>query len=213
MSDKILISLYDHSGNWSEPYLKDGWAVLRIDLKNGLDVMDFHAGRFLATYQENNNGRVPKIGLLIAQPCTCYALCGNRHKKARLLSGEFAEAQKLVAKSKEIIDFFQAVGILDFWVMENPKTDIHKKNLWIGPIMQKFNPCDFAGYSDMPDNDRYNKETWLFGQFNPLLPKRLEPIYKENPGWKNLGGKSERTKELRSVTPKGFAQAFFESNH
>lgn len=27
-----------------------------------------------------------------------------------------------------------------------------------------------------------------------------------------LGGKSERTKELRSMTPLGFAKAFFEAN-
>jgi hypothetical protein len=27
-----------------------------------------------------------------------------------------------------------------------------------------------------------------------------------------LGGKSERTKKLRSVTPQGFAKAFFEAN-
>jgi len=43
--------------------------------------------------------------------------------------------------------------------------------------------------------------------------KRLEPFEKENPGWKNLGGKSERTKELRSVTPLGFSYAFYEANH
>jgi hypothetical protein len=28
----------------------------------------------------------------------------------------------------------------------------------------------------------------------------------------NLGGKSERTKELRSITPKGFAKAFYDAN-
>jgi hypothetical protein len=27
-----------------------------------------------------------------------------------------------------------------------------------------------------------------------------------------LGGKSERTKELRSITPMGFAKAFYEAN-
>ena len=80
-------------------------------------------------------------------------------------------------------------------------------------MIQKFNPCDFAGYSPNPDNDRYNKETWLFGRFNKLTVKRLEPFTKENPGWRDLGGKSERTKELRSITPMGFANAFYEANH
>jgi hypothetical protein len=30
--------------------------------------------------------------------------------------------------------------------------------------------------------------------------------------WKLYGGKSDKTKEKRSETPKGFAQAFFEAN-
>jgi hypothetical protein len=30
--------------------------------------------------------------------------------------------------------------------------------------------------------------------------------------WAKLGGNSEKTKELRSLTPAGFAQAFFEAN-
>lgn len=42
--------------------------------------------------------------------------------------------------------------------------------------------------------------------------KRLEPIYKDNPGWKLLGGKSLRTKNIRSATPRGFARAVFEAN-
>ena len=37
--------------------------------------------------------------------------------------------------------------------------------------------------------------------------------HKNNPGWKKCGGKSTRTKNIRSATPRGFAQAVFEANH
>lgn len=200
MKNNLLISLYDHSGNASRPYREAGWNIIQVDIKNGIDIMTWDYSGIFAD----------RIGIIIMQPCTCYALCGNRHKQNRLNNGEFEYSQKLVAKSKEIIDYFNPF----FWQLENPKTDIHKKNTWIGQRPKFiFNPCDFAGYDPEPGNSRYNKETWLFGKFNDPVTKHLQPFEKDNPGWKNLGGKSERTKELRSITPLGFAYAFYEYNH
>lgn len=196
----LLISLYDYSGNASYPYKQNGWEVISVDIKNGIDALTW----------DYTNIKADRIGMIIMQPCTCYALCGNRHKQSRLNNGEFEQSQLLVAKSREIKDYFNPF----FWQLENPKTDIHKKNMWIGQRPKFiFNPCDFAGNDPYPDNSRYNKETWLFGKFNDPVLNRLEPFEKDNPGWKNLGGKSERTKELRSITPMGFAYAFYEANH
>lgn len=209
MTPKLLISLYDHSGNASKPYKEAGWKVIQVDIKSGIDILTWDYTRVLMDY----DFALPEVGIIAMQPCTCYALCGNRHKANRLATGEFAEAQKLVAKTKEIIDFFDKIGILIFWQLENPKTDIHKKNKWIGKIRQRFNPCDFAGYDPTPDNSRYNKETWLFGNFNIMTPNRIEPLQKDYPGWKLYGGKSEKIKELRSLTPLGFAYAFYQANN
>lgn len=47
---------------------------------------------------------------------------------------------------------------------------IHKLNTWMGSPKLKFNPCDYAGYSPIQDNDRYNKATWIWGDFN--IPKK-----------------------------------------
>lgn len=208
----LLFSIFDHSGNASEPYRKNGWKVIQIDKKNGIDIMDFD---FLKALRENTeySDVMPEVGIIAMIPCTAYALCGNRHKKTPERIKIFEESQLLVAKTKEVIDFFDNIGILKFWQVENPMSDIHMHNKWLGKPLQIFNPCDFAGYDPIPDNSRYNKETWLWGKFNLMKKKRLEPIEKDNPGWKNLGGKSERTKELRSITPKGFSYAFYEANH
>lgn len=60
--------------------------------------------------------------------------------------------------------------------------------------------------------NRYNKQTWLWGNFNNPVKKRLEPLEKDFPGWKKHGGKSLKTKNARSKTPTGFATAFYMAN-
>lgn len=146
-------------------------------------------------------------------PCTDYALSGSRHFASKDSDGKTEASQKIVAKTIEIIKYFQSQRNLLFWQLENPMSRIHTLNPWLGKPLLKFNPCDYAGYSPDPEKDRYNKATWLWGDFNIPEKKRIEPIYKENPGWKLYGGKSERTKELRSVTPLGFCEAFYQANH
>ncbi len=217
----LLISLYDRTGNWSRPYLEAGWFVLRIDqqakpyqdenrITRNIDILDWDYKYDYSNilFASMHHAELNVI-ILAAQPCDRYALCGNKHKAVNLFNGEFDEAQKLVAKTKEIIDYFNPFA----WALENPKTDIHKKNTWIGQRPKYvFNPCDFAGYSPNPDDDRYNKETWLFGKFNDPVKKRLEPFTKESPIWRDHGGKSLETKNARSITPLGFSYAFYEAN-
>lgn len=62
--------------------------------------------------------------------------------------------------------------------------------------------------------DAYTKKTALWGEFNEPVRTPVEPIRACAQGsWvQKLGGKSERTKELRSATPMGFARAFFLAN-
>lgn len=212
MGKKLLISLFDHSGNASKPYRDNGWTVIQVDIKNGVDILNWDYVQALRDHTEMSDV-LPEVGIIAMVPCTDYALSGARHFKAKDIDGRTEQSQKLIAKTKEIIDFFDKLGILIFWQIENPMSRIHTLNPWMGKPQLKFNPCDYAGYSDTPDNDRYNKMTWLWGKFNIPAKKYLPPFQKENPGWKNLGGKSERTKELRSITPMGFCYAFYEANY
>jgi len=66
-----------------------------------------------------------------------------------------------------------------------------------------FNPCDYG--------DPYTKRTHLWGEFQPPAEAPVEPA-EGSRLWRNYGGKSERTKRERSITPPGFAQAFFKAN-
>jgi hypothetical protein len=59
--------------------------------------------------------------------------------------------------------------------------------------------------------DAYTKKTGLMGTFNRDLPQSPVDPDPKSPIMQ-LGGKSERTKELRSMTPLGFALAFYLAN-
>lgn len=221
---KLLISLFDHSGNASNPYKESGeWDVVQIDIKLGQDILTWKYKDVLKEWIYQQSKAFPqgvtiskdefKTGIIAMVPCTDYALSGARHFKKKDEHGITEFSQMLVERTKEIIDYFEENTELQFWQLENPMSRIHKLNPWLGSPRLKFNPCDFAGYSDSPETDRYNKMTWIWGKFNIPDKKFIEPIYKENPGWKNLGGKSERTKELRSITPIGFCNAFYQFNN
>jgi hypothetical protein len=212
---KILLSFFDYTGNWSKPYSEDPeWDVKTFDIKNGQDIMDFYPIKFMNDYAHSKYKYfMPEIGLLFAVPCTDYANSGAKHFKRKDSDGTTEKSQILVDKMKSIIDDFDKLGVLRFYGIENPMSRIHTLNSWMGKPKLKFDPCDFAGYDPIPENSRYNKKTWLWGKFNIPKSKRQEPLQKSNPGWRNLGGKSERTKELRSITPLGFAYAFYEANH
>lgn len=235
---KLLFSIFDHSGNSCEPYRRDpDWTVVQIDIKHGIDVLTWD---YKSAFEKHiYYSTMPSVGIIMMPPCTDYALSGARHFAQKDADGTTAKSQLLVAKCKEIIDYFENLGILEFWQLENPMSRIHTLNPWLGSPRLKFDPCDYSEYSvcaerasiirefssiemsnatkeqlqEIFDAGLYNKSTWIWGSFNIPEKKRIEPIYKENPGWKLYGGKSERTKELRSITPKGFCQAFYEANH
>jgi hypothetical protein len=86
-----------------------------------------------------------------------------------------------------------------------------------------FDPCDYGGYLPEDDQhplwpdyiaprDAYTKKTslWTGGSFKMPEKRQVEPL---SPGasqqYRKLGGKSQKTKNIRSATPRGFAKALF----
>jgi hypothetical protein len=96
------------------------------------------------------------------------------------------------------------------FALENPVGKLPK---WCGDPIMRFNPCDYAGYGGNPDSEAYTKRTCLYGHFNTDLPTAYREPILGSMLWRNYGGKSERTKEMRSMTPQGFSRAFFKANH
>lgn len=211
---KLLISLFDHGGNASKPYRDSGeWDVLQIDIKHGQDILtwDYKAALWNHT---GISDTFPQVGIIAMIPCTDYALCGAKWFAEKDKDGRTEFSQKLVAKTKEIIDFFDfQLNILQFWQIENPASRIHKLNPWMGQPRFKFHPFHFAGYDPFPVNSQYGKNTWLWGKFNIPERKELPCLLTGTDRHNKRGGKSEKTKEWRSVTPMGFCNAFYEFNH
>ena len=206
VSGRTILSLFDYSGNWSLPYKEAGANVVRIDLKHGVDVMDISATWLMENVMDAY-GTVD--GILAAPPCTDFAVSGAQYWPAKDKSGQTAKSLELVRQVLRCVDFCKP----DWWAMENPVGRLNKlmpELAKLGPWY--FNPCDFGGYGD--ESDAYTKKTGLWGVFNKPEKRRVEPVRVCSQGsWiQRLGGKSERTKELRSATPMGFAYSFFLAN-
>ncbi|MCK5127228.1 MAG: DNA cytosine methyltransferase [candidate division Zixibacteria bacterium] len=181
--NKIILDLCGGTGAWSVPYKKAGYDVRLITLPD-IDIRDYSPLEI-----ENVHG------ILFAPPCTVWANSGARWWKDRTPDEIFDAAEVLMAGLRTI---YHTKPI--FWAIENP---IGKMRKLLGDPQFSFNPCDFG--------DPYTKRTYLWGKFNPPIKNPVEPT--EGSKMTLLyGGKSERTKRLRSITPSGFANAFFEAN-
>lgn len=184
---KIILSLCDYTGNWPSFYREAGYEVIRVDLKHGGNVRLFE---FLGR-------RVH--GILAAPDCNAFSGSGAQYWPAKDADGRTLDGLALVDACLRMVAIYNPV----WWSLENP---VGRLRRWLGPPRLMFNPCDYG--------DPYTKKTCLWGNF--VIPNKtpVEPIAVCSQGsfLMKLGGKSERTKEIRSRTPLGFARAFFLSN-
>jgi len=182
---RLIVSLCDFTGNWPKFYTpEEGYEVLLIDLKHGQDArMVEHIDR-------------PVHGLLAAPLCTPFTVSGAQYWPDKDASGATLEGLALVDACLRQVALHPE---LKWWALENP---VGRLKRWLGNPRLYFDPCDYG--------DPYTKKTCLWGTFNPPPKNRVEPerVCSQGSWVQKLGGKSERTKELRSATPLGFAKAF-----
>ena len=142
-------------------------------------------------------------------PCTDLAVSGARH---------FEKKRHAQAIAK-IADLYGCP-----YVIENPISVL--STLWRKPDYM-FHPYEYGEY--IPENeavhpeypeyiaarDAYSKKTCLWTGNGFIMPER-RPVDCESFGssrqHRKLGGKSLKTKNIRSATPRGFAKAVYFSN-
>ena len=132
-------------------------------------------------------------GILAAPPCTHLSVSG-----ARWWAGKGEEA---LLEALSVVDACMRVIITThpvWWALENP---VGRLRRYLGSPTITFQPCDYG--------DPYTKRTLLWGNFTvpvscPVEPTDGSKLWKLPPG-------PDRAK-LRSITPPGFARAFFEAN-
>ena len=183
---RTILDLCGGTGAWSRPYAEAGYDVRLVTLP-AQDVRDFARGYEAAPF--------PVHGILAAPPCTEFAVSGARWWAGKP-PGLLAEALEIVDACLSIIKAAAPV----WWALENPVGRL--KALRMSEPAMTFDPCDYG--------DPWTKRTLLWGEF--AHPVKAPVPATEFWGWRKLGGKSERTKRLRSITPPGFAHAFFEVN-
>lgn len=200
---KIILDLCGGTGAWSKPYKDNEYEVINVTLPE-YDVR---------TYEPPPN----VYGILSAPPCTMFSFARTNARLPRNLP----DGMELVIACLNIIwkcqyrieSDVQKKPPLKFWTLENPNGML---NWFLGKPTFKFHPYEFG--------DGYKKRTCLWGIFN--LPQKLRQ-YKikfdkkydkllmddfksiaEQNNWKD----TKNRQMLRSITPSGFAQAFYEAN-
>jgi hypothetical protein len=200
--NKIILDLCGGTGSWSQPYNEAGYSVKIITLPDH-DVMKYKLPKNKTIY-----------GILAAPPCTDFSVSGAQYWKQKDIDGRTINSMAITMRCLAIIAQAQPT----FWALENPKGRLSK---WIGKPQLIFDPCDYG--------DPWTKRTLIWGRFNDPIKT---PIYPEGQwtgradqngicdhletwpsyNWIMKLPPSKDRAALRSVTPPGFAKAFFEAN-
>ncbi|PAW75177.1 MAG: hypothetical protein B9S38_02505 [Verrucomicrobiia bacterium Tous-C4TDCM] len=198
-SGKTILSLFDSTGVWSQPWRDAGYNVVQVD--QNIVGGDGYEMDVLKIDQEwlMDNGLDMVHGVLAACPCTEFAGSGARWFAIKDADGRTEKAKQLVEHTLAVIEYLQPDG---FWALENPIGRI--KEVTEIPLERlQFQPHNYG--------DPYTKRTQIFGMFNADLPQANVAPTGGSYSW-NLSGSSESSKAERSKTFEGFAYSFFMAN-
>lgn len=189
---KIIFDLCAGSGSWSKPYKDAGYDVVEIDIKTNQDVRLIQIGD-MAEKEDVH-------GILAAPPCTHLSGSGARWWEGK---GKDAliEALSIVDACLRAVIVFKP----DWWCLENP---VGRLVHYLGKPKMYFHPNEYAGWADNPQDEAYTKKTCLWGEFK--IPEK-NPVESTSQKIWRMPPSPDRG-ALRSITPSGFAKAFFESN-
>lgn len=205
-SEKIILDLCGGSGSWSKPYKDAGYDVRVITLPE-------HDVR---TYIPPRN----VYGILAAPPCESFSNAGRGHVKNQ--SMDIGTGLNIVSACLRIIKESNPT----FWALENPATGELPK--YLGKPLMSFQPYQYG--------DGWAKKTAMWGSFNipqpthtwetcqklnlyirpgrgkPSLAFQHKSALKDIPQFWQYREHIKTDYDLRSITPPGFAQTFFEAN-
>ena len=204
-SNKIILDLCGGTGAWSRPYRVKEYDTRIITLP-AYNIIKWKEYKWLRDIIYDGN----VYGILAAPPCTMFSLARTNAKNPRDLKG----AMEIVKACLEIIwecqyetkkDTSKKTN-LKFWALENPNGML---KYFLGKPAFEFNPYDFG--------DDYKKRTHLWGWFNEPKKNPIKCFKSKFDKMKSKDihpeqfGKLTRH-ERRSITPAGFAKAFYEAN-
>ena len=236
---QIVISLYDYTGEALWPWAEAGYDCYAYDIQHKHETIEFryntehfasggeihylHADLHeFSTHQDlffQFNGQ--KVCFAMAFPvCTDLAVSGAAHF-AKKAEADPLFQERAAQHAIDCADLFDDLGCPYF--IENPVSVLATK--WRKPDYS-FHPYEYGGYipygeeqhPTWPDfiapRDAYPKKTCLWTGNGFKMPNKVavEPESGHSRQHLKLGGKSAKTKNIRSATPRGFARAVMLAN-
>lgn len=216
---KVIWSLFDGSGIMGLPWAEAGHTVYCFnadDADHGQYEIKMkhpniiYVNKFITPRSDFSDYPTPDI--IFAFPsCTELAGSGEQHERTR------SELRRAIATAQVAERLGNTFSVP--WMVENPVGKL--STMWRKPD-HYFHPFEYGGYltgeeesfhPHMPARDAYTKKTCLWTGNDFVMPeKKPVPHIGKFWGWAYLGGKSAKTKQLRSLTPRGFAAAVYEVN-
>lgn len=205
-----IISLCDLTGYFVQPWVDAGYRAVLVDPQHGTDSNDGPVERIAGTVADAAQRlseiiRTENVVLVAGfPPCTDVAVSGSRWFKTKA-----ARDPHFQAKAALVAEQCRMVGMLAGapWLFENP---VSVFSSIFGRPAHTFNPHDFTRYCA---DDNYTKKTCLWTGNGFVMPAAAKDdtlgppdnrIHACPPG-------PERA-NIRSATPRGFAQAVFLAN-
>ncbi|QHJ79533.1 MAG: hypothetical protein [Caudoviricetes sp.] len=213
----IVWSLFDGSGIMGLPWAMSGHQVYCFNAD------DANHGEYVVKMKHENIHYVNRWiddgfdfdiqpGIIFSFPdCTFLAGSGEQHERDE---DDVRHAVNLARLAERL-----GIKYSCPWMVENPVGKLSTE--WRKPD-HYFNPFEYGGYMSgfepeihpkMPALDGYTKKTCIWAGGGFVMPEK-NPVEHIGCfwGWKSLGGASAKTKQLRSLTPRGFARAVYEAN-
>jgi hypothetical protein len=230
-----VISLYDFTGEAVRPWAEAGHDCICLDIQHdsaSANVERFSGGGSI-TYRHADLHNSATLDALLVEfgesdvvfamafpVCTDLAVSGARHFSAKAERDPLFQ-RKAAHHARACAELFDKLGAPYF--IENPVSVL--ATLWRRPD-HRFDPFEFGGYISAGEaehprwpeyiapRDAYPKRTclWTGGGFTMPDPRPVDICAGYSAQYKMLGGKSQRTKDIRSATPRGFARAILEAN-
>lgn len=229
-----VISLYDYTGEAVKPWALSGYDCVCFDIQHSKVVSRverFQGGGSVAyihadLYDKDVLSEIAlkytdKVAFGMAFPvCTDLAVSGAAHFENKRISDPIFQ-YKAADNARWCEVLFQNLGCPYF--IENPVSVL--ASLW-RESDHRFDPFEYGGYIPEEDaqhpkwpeyiapRDAYPKRTclWTGGGFVMPDQKPVECPEGYSTQHKKLGGKSQKTKNIRSATPRGFAIAVKQAN-
>ena len=201
---QVVISLFDHSGRFVEPWAAAGYTCYCVDVQHPAG-QTWMGNVCLVGGDVRHFSPPPGHIAFVAAfpPCTDLSNAGAHLFRVKGLRA-LAAALDLVGTAADLCERLGAP-----YFIENPKDQL--RHYWREPE-HRFSPCEYAGWLANPTDEAYTKHTCLWTGHGFRMPEK-RPVFPIHGSMVDKLSGSKNRANIRSLTPRGFAAAVFTTHH